>query len=283
MTQTEREGVDKGKAADTEVKAEAEADADAEAEQTLGQGQGQIATFLVEELAGMEVMVKKVELRSKVLPYIRQCCPVDEVADGPDPDLPRAIALQSTFREHVLTIFSHSSPEMAAASIRLADLYALAGDLNRAEELTRDCLSSMLEVEEMAGEVLLGCLYLMALICEKAQNFEAAEAIYAAILQRMLDLYDSIDDPNSASPFEIELHDRLAALLQRRSCHADAQRHIHRANAIRAIFCIDPAISETTSASARRRVLNFLAFNNLSGYAISTKDAGLDQLLALFS
>jgi hypothetical protein len=50
-------------------------------------------------------------------------------------------------------------------------------------------------VSEIAGEVLLGCLYLMAVIAERDDNGQLAYALYEAILASMLDIYDSTDDP----------------------------------------------------------------------------------------
>jgi hypothetical protein len=136
----------------------------------------------VSELEGMEATVKGVDIRSKILPSIAECCPVDTVlppeaalytltptllttsgstttspgvsssaesppelgsslgssglaaaiADGRvgslTPEmLQRAVELQERHRSLVRSIYSPTSPEMAASTIRLADLYSISG------------------------------------------------------------------------------------------------------------------------------------------------------------
>jgi hypothetical protein len=73
-----------------------------------------------------------------------------------------------------------------------------------------DTAVNVRRVSEIAGEVLLGCLYLMAVIAERDGNGYLAYALYEAILASMLEVYDSTDDPKRcALP---PLHTRARAL-----------------------------------------------------------------------
>lgn len=136
----------------------------------------------------MEATVKGVDIRSKILPSIAECCPVESVlpsetalslalsstslpvSPSASPDfsasssrlssslpfstshsitlspslslsrsssirpafvpaetLRQAVEMQERHRSLVINIYSSSSPEMAASTIRLADLYSLSG------------------------------------------------------------------------------------------------------------------------------------------------------------
>ncbi|KAL6067106.1 Clu domain-containing protein [Balamuthia mandrillaris] len=204
--------------------------------------------FVVEELAEVVVLAKKVDTRSKILPYIRKCCPVKR-AESPE----EALEMQRKHRKLVRDVYGQESAEMAASTIRLADMYSRLGNRKKAFALIKDCLSSMMSLPEMAGEVMLGCFYLMALILERAEDFDKAEGIYALILQSMLELYDSVDDPKSASPFEVELRCKLAELLERKQRMgvaseedvAVARAHRERLSILCAIF---PGIEESSCA-----------------------------------
>lgn len=154
---------------------------------------GSFVPLTVSELEGMEATVKGVDIRSKILPSIAECCPVDSVlapeaalytltptlltttatspgasgsaelssssegftssaslgssglaasaamamatttAGGGRPGgltpetLQRAVELQERHRSLVRSIYSPTSPEMAASTIRLADLYSISG------------------------------------------------------------------------------------------------------------------------------------------------------------
>jgi len=104
--------------------------------------------------------------------------------------------------------------------------------------------------------VLLGSLYLMALCAERAGRYDTAETGYNTILALVLELYDSQvvhiprpslsisilimratqDNPDSASPFELELVSRLAPLLERRGEQQKAEEHRARGQDLASIF-----------------------------------------------
>lgn len=299
---------------------------------------GSFVPLTVSELEGMEATVKGVDIRSKILPSIAECCPVDSVlapeaalytltptlltttasspsasgsaelssssegftsssslgssglaasaamamatttagggrSGGLTPEtLQRAVELQERHRSLVRSIYSPTSPEMAASTIRLADLYSISGAPDKATQMMRECIDCLQRVSEIAGEVLLGCLYLMAVIAERDGNGYLAYALYEAILASMLEVYDSTDDPKSASPFEVELRASLARLLQRQGENQKAEEH---RQALQKLLLIFP---NALSRHPYQKVLNFLAFKNLSGYNFNPQEMDLQSL-----
>lgn len=162
------------------------------------------------------------------------------------------------------------------ASFKIAEAYCQIGLISNALDEVKIGLTNILQNGALPGEVLLGCLYFLGLICVQAEHFFIAESALSTVLHHIQQLFDSDDDDSSASPFEIELHMMLKELAEKRNDEEKVAYHSRKLTNLNQIF--DPAACHS---QFRELVLNFLSFNNLSGISYDyTKE--LTILLEIF-
>lgn len=83
---------------------------------------------------------------------------------------------------------------------------------------------------------MLACLYLTAKALACCGMNEESKGVFAGLLNHIEQLWDSSEDANSASPFEVELHQQLLALAEASGNAEEIEKHTKKLAAYSGVF-----------------------------------------------
>jgi hypothetical protein len=106
---------------------------------------------------------------------------------------------------------------------------------------------------------MLACLYLTAQIFLDCGMTEAAKTVFTTLLTHIVQLWDSSEDANSASPFEVELHLRLRAIAEEMEDEEGIEKHTSKLKVYKEVFgdameTLPDTVGEWEGGRRRRRV-----------------------------
>lgn len=83
---------------------------------------------------------------------------------------------------------------------------------------------------------MLACLYLTANIFLQCGMLEQSKEVFLTLLKHIEQLWDSSEDANSASPFEVELHQQLLSLAELTENAEEIEEHTRKLKQYQSVF-----------------------------------------------
>eukprot|EP01127_Copromyxa_protea_P019689 TRINITY_DN6444_c0_g2_i4.p1 TRINITY_DN6444_c0_g2~~TRINITY_DN6444_c0_g2_i4.p1 ORF type:complete len:903 (+),score=135.68 TRINITY_DN6444_c0_g2_i4:266-2710(+) len=174
--------------------------------------------------------------------------------------------------------YGESSHHTAASVFMLASMYADA-------KATEFALTELIQGATIfsscgaaPGEMMLACLYLTAHVFTACGMMEGAKEVYMTLVKHIEQLWDSSEDANSASPFEVELHQQLLAIAESTNNIEEIEAHRRKLNQFREVFGDS---TETLPDEVAPLIQKFLDFDGLSGVTLDYSTEWAELLSSL--
>eukprot|EP01124_Arcella_intermedia_P002084 TRINITY_DN11144_c0_g1_i2.p1 TRINITY_DN11144_c0_g1~~TRINITY_DN11144_c0_g1_i2.p1 ORF type:complete len:888 (+),score=212.48 TRINITY_DN11144_c0_g1_i2:141-2804(+) len=176
------------------------------------------------------------------------------------------IQSQRQHRHLSLEIFGEHSSESVASLFKYAHTLTEYEQFQSALPLIMEGLKCIIDIGDIPGEVLLSCLYITAFALEKKGDYLLAKYMYESVLHHLQELFDSVTEKESASPFEVEFHQRLIFIAQLLNNKEECEEHQLEMEKLLQVF---KKPKEALISVAREGVDKFLDHINLSGIKLN--------------